>query len=266
MAETVSLNVDGRGVATLRLCRGAQHNALSAQMMDDLAAMAHRLGRDPAVRVVVLAAEGESFCAGADLGWMQAQTTADSAGRLREAQRLSGMLQALDTLPKPLVGCVQGSAYGGGLGLLSVCDVAVATENARFAFTETRLGLIPATIGPYVVARMGAAMARRVFMSARRFTAAEAVALGLVARAVQSEGLGAAVEAEVAPYLACAPGAVADAKALLRRLAGPIDAPLIAESMEALIARWESPEAAEGLAAFFGRRPAPWATDGRSDG
>jgi methylglutaconyl-CoA hydratase len=168
------------------------------------------------------------------------------------------MLSALDSLPKPLIGRVQGQAFGGGVGLMAVCDVAVGVDGARFGFTETRLGLIPATIGPYVVARMGAAMARRVFFSARLFGAEEAVRLGLLARAVAPEALDAAVEAEVTPYLSCAPGAVAEAKALVRRLGPAIDEAVIAETMEALAARWESAEAAEGIAAFFDRREPGW--------
>ncbi|MBI1217679.1 MAG: crotonase/enoyl-CoA hydratase family protein [Rhodobacteraceae bacterium] len=259
MDETIRIAVDGRGVATLTLAREDKHNALNAAMMDELTDAAARLGADPAVRVVVLTGAGASFCAGGDLGWMQAQRDADTAGRRREAGRLAGMLGALNTLPKPLIGRVQGQAFGGGIGLMAVCDVAVGVTGARFGLTETRLGLIPATIGPYVVARMGEAMARRIFMSARLFEAEEAVTLGLLARAVPPEALDAAVAAEVAPYLACAPGAVADAKRLLRHLGPPIDAAVVEHTIDALIARWDSPEAAEGIAAFFARRKPDWA-------
>jgi methylglutaconyl-CoA hydratase len=258
MAETVRVAQDARGVATLWLARPEKHNALSGQMIDEIARAAQVLGADDTVRVVVLAAEGQSFCAGGDLEWMRAQIAADAPTRAEGARRLALMLQALDTLPKPLVGRVHGNAFGGGLGMMSVCDVAVAADTARFGLTETRLGLIPATIGPYVVARMGAARARRVFFSSRLFDAPEAVTLGLAARAVAPDLLDAAVEAEVAPYLSCAPGAVADAKALVRRLAPPIDDAVIEATIAALVARWESPEAAEGIAAFFDRRDASW--------
>ena len=259
MYETLSQHIDDRGVATLTLDRVARHNAMSAAMMDDLQTAAGRLGRDPAVRVVVLTGAGESFCAGGDLDWMRSQMKADGATRAREARRLAQMLGALDALPRPLIGRVQGQAFGGGMGLISVCDVAVGVAQARFGFTETRLGLIPATIAPYVIARMGAARARRVFMSGRRFDAEEAVALGLLARAVAPEALDAAVEAEIAPYLAAAPGGVAEAKALVRNLGPRIDEAAIAESIDALITRWESAEAAEGIAAFFERRKPRWA-------
>jgi methylglutaconyl-CoA hydratase len=142
--------------------------------------------------------------------------------------------------------------------MMAVCDVAIAADTARFGLTETRLGLIPATIGPYVVARMGAARARRVFFSARLFDAAEAVTLGLAAKAVAPEALDDAVEAEVVPYLSCAPGAVAEAKALVRRLDPSIDDAVIDATVAALVARWESPEAAEGIDAFFDKRPPGW--------
>jgi methylglutaconyl-CoA hydratase len=258
MAETVRVTRDARGVATLWLARAEKHNALSGEMILEVTQVAAALAADAGVRVVVLAAEGPSFCAGGDLGWMRAQRTADAATRAAEARKLAEMLLTLDRLPKPLIGRVQGNAFGGGVGMMAVCDVAIAADTARFGLTETRLGLIPATIGPYVVARMGAAMARRVFFSARLFDAAEAVTLGLAARAVPPEALDAAVEAEVAPYLSCAPGAVAEAKALVRRLAPPIDDAVIDATVAALVARWESPEAAEGIDAFFGKRPPDW--------
>ncbi len=259
MYETISIDRDARGVATLTLQRPEKHNALSSQMIGELTEAAQVLGRDAEVRAVVLTGAGESFCAGGDLGWMREQMAADGAARAAEAKKLAHMLKALNELPKPLIGKVQGQAFGGGIGMISVCDVAIGVEGARFGLTETRLGLIPATIGPYVVARMGAAMARRVFLSARLFGAEEAVTLGLLARAVAPEELDAAVEAEVAPYLSCAPGAVAEAKALLHRLGPVIDDSRIDMTITALVARWESDEAAEGLAAFFERRKAAWA-------
>jgi methylglutaconyl-CoA hydratase len=255
---SLDIRIDGRGVATLTLDRPEAHNALSAGTMDALHAAADRLGADPAVRAVVLTGAGPSFCAGADLGWMRAQLEADAAARGVEARRLAHMLRALDALPKPLIGRVQGQAFGGGLGLMSVCDVCVGADHARFAFTEVRLGLIPATIGPYVVARMGAARARRVFCSGRRFDAEEAVALGLLARAVPAAALDGVVEAEVAPYLDAAPGAVAAAKAQIRALGPRIDEAVVEESVERLARVWTGEEARAGVAAFFDRRDPPW--------
>ena len=252
---TIEVTRDGRGVATVTLDRPDVHNALDGATMDAL----HAFAAAPDARVAVLTGAGASFCAGGDLGWMRAQFDATSEARRREARRLADMLRALNEMPVPLVGRVNGAAFGGGVGLIAVCDVAVAAEPAMFGLTETRLGLIPATIGPYVVARMGEGRARRVFMSSRRFDAAEAVALGLVARAVAADALDAAVEAEVAPYLACAPGAVADAKRLARRLGPPVGEAEVEASVEALTARWEDAEAREGVAAFFERRRPAWA-------
>ena len=183
---------------------------------------------------------------------------ADAETRGREAAKLAWMLQALNTLPKPLIGRVQGNAFGGGVGMASVCDIAIGVDTALMGLTETRLGLIPATIGPYVCARMGEARARRVFMSGRRFGADEAVALGLLARAVPVDALDQAIEAEVAPYLDCAPRAVARAKALLRHLGPVIDEATIAHTIGELTACWEGEEAVEGIGAFFAKRRPGW--------
>ncbi|WP_174838845.1 MULTISPECIES: crotonase/enoyl-CoA hydratase family protein [unclassified Ruegeria] len=256
--ETLELSVDPRGVATLTLARPEKHNALSAQMIAELTEAANRLASDDTVRVVVLAAQGKSFCAGGDLSWMQAQMEADARTRFVEARKLAEMLNALNILPKPLIGAVQGNAFGGGVGMASVCDVAIGVVSLRMGLTETRLGLIPATIGPYVIARMGEARARRVFMSARLFDAAEAVELGLLARAVPAEALAEAIEAEVQPYLSCAPGAVASAKALVRSLGPTIDDAVIDHTIQQLVSRWETEEAQEGIAAFFDKRKPGW--------
>jgi len=258
MYETISVEVDARGVATLTMTRVEKHNALNAQMMDELTDAALNLGADAAVRVVILASEGKSFCAGGDLEWMRAQFDATPEIKEREARRLADMLWTLNFMPKPLIGRLQGNAFGGGVGMASVCDAAVGVDRLKMGLTETRLGLIPATIGPYVLARMGEAMARRVFMSARLFDATEAVTLGLLAKCVPADDLDASVEAEVAPYLNCAPGAVAEGKALAQSLGGTVTREAVAASVAALARRWESPESAEGIGAFFEKRKAAW--------
>jgi methylglutaconyl-CoA hydratase len=257
--ETILIDRDRRGVATLTLNRPDKHNALNPRMIADLAAAAAELAADSAIRAVILTGAGTSFCAGGDLGWMREQQTATRAERIAEATKLALMLKALNELPKPLIGRIQGQAFGGGMGVMSVCDVTIAATGPKFGFTEARLGLIPATISPYVFARMGLARAREVFASARLFDAHEAVRLGLATRAVPPDELNAAVEAEIAPYLGAAPGAVAASKALLLRLARPIDDATIAMTATALADRWETEEAAQGIAAFFARRAAPWA-------
>ena len=258
MPETIRIETDHRGVATLWLARPDKHNALSRQMMDEITDAAGTLGEDPATRVVILAAEGSSFCAGGDLGWMRQQMDADESTRRDGARALAGMLSALNLMPKPLIARVHGNAFGGGVGMMSVCDIAIAATTARFGLTEVRLGLIPATIGPYVVARMGEPMARRVFFSARLFDATEAVSLNLAARAVAPEDMDAAIAAEVAPFLQAAPGAVAAAKAQCRALGPRIDSSVIEDSIDRLVAVWQGDEAPEGIAAFFDKRKPRW--------
>ncbi|TKW65648.1 MAG: crotonase/enoyl-CoA hydratase family protein [Paracoccus denitrificans] len=256
--ETIRITHDARGVATLSLARPDKHNALSAQMLDDLTRAANQLSHDDDTRVVILAADGPSFCAGGDLAWMREQMTADAETRRDGARMLANMLMAMNTMSKPLIGRVHGNAFGGGVGMMAVCDIVIAARPAKFGLTETKLGLIPATIGPYVLARMGEDKARRVFMSGRLFDAEEAVTLNLVARLADPEDLDACVEEEVAPYLQCAPGAVAEAKRLARALGPRIDADAIEHSIDRLIAMWEGDEAPEGIAAFFEKRKPRW--------
>lgn len=256
--ETISIETDARGVAWLWLERAEKHNALSAQMIRELTQAAEELGADEDVRVVVLAARGKSFCAGGDLRWMQAQMAADAETRRAGARELAMMLNALNELPKPLISRVQGNAFGGGIGMMSVADVALGVPEARFGLTEVKLGLIPATISPYVLARMGEDKARRVFMSARLFGAEEARELNLLARVVPADELDAAVEAEVVPYLSAAPGAVGESKRLARMLGPAITPEIIEATIDRLVQTWEGAEAQEGIAAFFDKRKPPW--------
>ncbi len=255
----IDLSVDDNGVATLALARPEKHNALSQALIDALHKAAKDIVADPAIRVVVLTGQGPTFCAGGDLGWMQDQVAGDPAMKRAAARSIAQMLGAINTLPQPVIGRVQGNAFGGGIGMACVCDIVIAVDDAKFGLTETKLGLIPATIGPYVLARMGEAHARRVFMSGRIFDAAEAVTLGVVAKAVPAAELDNAVAAEVAPYLQCAPDAVAAAKAFARSLGPTIDESVVARSIDALIAQWEGRSAKEGISAFFERRKPDWA-------
>lgn len=258
MYETIALEQDERGVATLTLNRPEKHNVISGEMCGELSDAVSRLAAD-ASRVVVLTGAGKSFCAGGDLGWMRAQFQASRAERIAEARKLAYMLRDLNTLPKPVIGRINGTAMGGGMGMMAVCDIAIAADTGRFGFTETRLGLIPATISPYVLARMGEGRARRVFMSARVFGPEELLPLGLAARVVPAARLDAATEAEIAPYLQAAPAAVAASKALARRLGPVIDDALIEETIGKLADAWDGPEAQAGIRAFFDKTPPPWA-------
>ncbi len=257
--ETLLVETDARGVARLTLNRPEAHNALSEQMLAELPQAVQALDGDPAVRVVVLSGAGESFSAGGDLRWMQEAIGLDRAGRIAASGRVAAVLAALDGLSKPLVGRINGAAYGGAVGLVAVCDVAIAARSARFGLTEVRLGLIPANIGPYVAKRLGPAKAREIFFNGKLFDAEGAARLGLVSQVVDEGELDAAVAREVLLFLNCGPRAVAAAKALLRH----IERHGASESIDHAIARladaWEDAESREGIAAFFAKRKPAWA-------
>jgi methylglutaconyl-CoA hydratase len=254
MPETLRIETDPGGVTRLTLARADKHNAISAAMIEELTEAAHALGADRTVRAVIISGSGRSFCAGGDLEWMRAQFDASRSERIAEARRLAWMFKALNELPKPLIASVHGNVFGGGIGLISVCDMSVAAETTRFGLTEVRLGLIPATISPFVVARIGASAARPLFMSGRVFHAAEAKAVGLVGSIVAADQLDSAVEAAASEFLAAAPEAVARAKALVRSLSAPITEKVIDEVACRLADSWETPEARQGITDFFEKR------------
>ena len=256
--ETIRLETDGRGIARLTLNRPEKHNSFNSIMIREIAVAATTLAADAGVRAVVLSAIGKSFCAGGDLAWMQEQFDAGRAARLAEASRLAAMLRLLDELPKLLIAVIEGPAYGGGVGLASVCDIVLAAPRTKFALSETRLGLVPATIAPFVVRRIGLANVRRFALNARPFAAEDALTMGLVSEIHVPHELAAALERQLDLALACAPGAIADAKQVFRRAAsGDLNE---AAAAEALADRWESTEAREGIAAFFQQRRPPWAS------
>ncbi|MEJ6477987.1 MAG: crotonase/enoyl-CoA hydratase family protein [Octadecabacter sp.] len=256
--DTITVQTDQRGVTHVQLNLPDTRNALSGQMIADLTDFADGITAGGATRVVVLSGAGKVFCAGGDLNWMHEQIIADRAARMAAARKLAMMLNALNEMPVPLIGKIHGGAFGGGVGLACVCDVALAEAGAKFGLTETRLGLIPATISPYVIARMGEGNARRVFMSARVFGAQEAASLGITARALPADALDAAIEAEVTPYLKVAPHAVAASKALARALGPVIDAAVIDDTISRLADTWEGREAARGIAAFLSKETPDW--------
>jgi methylglutaconyl-CoA hydratase len=252
--STILVSTDERGIARLTLNRPEKHNALSALMIRELTEAAHMLGEDANVRAVVLAANGASFCAGGDLGWMREQAAKDRAGKMAEAGALATMLATLNNLPKPLIGRVQGAAYGGGIGMMAVCDIVIAVAGARFALTETRLGLIPATIGPFVVRRMGEGYARQVFFTGKPFGAEFALISGLASAVAADEAqLDACVETEIGFILKTKPGAVASAKALCLTLGGGALAEQSEMTAAALADCWEGKEAEEGINAFLSK-------------
>jgi methylglutaconyl-CoA hydratase len=256
--QTLLLSVDGRSIATLTLNRPDTHNALNATLIAELKQAADWLGRAEGLRALVLTGAGPTFCAGGDLGWMQQNMSKTRAERVSESYELAVMLRALNELPMPVIGRINGPAYGGGVGMIAVCDVSVAVDTGTYCLTEVRLGLIPANISPYVVKRMGEANARRTFLTAKRMNAAEARRLGLVSEVVPPDQLDAAVERELADLLQCAPGAVAATK----KLVSYVDSHDLTTSMtyaaDKLADAWETEEGRAGIETFFARRPPPW--------
>ncbi|MEO8537702.1 MAG: enoyl-CoA hydratase/isomerase family protein [Betaproteobacteria bacterium] len=246
-------------VATVTLNRPAIHNAFDETLIAELTACFVDLDDDPRVRVVVLAGAGRSFCAGADLNWMKRMAAFGDDENLRDAQALAAMLRALHSLSKPTIARVHGPAYGGGVGLIAACDIALAVPEATFALTEAKLGLIPATIGPYVIEAVGARQARRYFLTAERFGADTALRIGLVHEIVASATLDARVEDLVAMLRAAGPNAQLECKALIRGVAHrPIDADVIAGTAAHIAAVRASDEGREGVAAFLGKRRPAW--------
>lgn len=255
--QTIKLEEDARGIATLTLARAEKHNALNVEMMDELTAAAREIADSETIRAVILAAEGRSFCAGGDLNWMRAQADTPEAERVSEGMRLATMLQALDDLPKPLIGKIHGNAFGGGVGMMCVCDIVLAADHAKFGLTETKLGLIPATIGPFVSRRFGEGASRRLFMNSKVFGCDVGLHVGLVSEVLAAEALDAGVMSEAESFLQCAPGAVADAKAFAKYLARTPGDPTDYTAAR-LAERWANEESAEGISAFFEKRKPKW--------
>ncbi len=249
--STIKVTTDARGIATLTLARPEKHNAMNHEMMVEITDASQTLGADDTVHAVILSAQGKSFCAGGDLNWMRAQAEQDHAGKIAEAHVLANMLATLNALPKPLIGRIEGNTYGGGIGMMAVCDIVVAVDGLRFALTETKLGLIPATIGPFVLRRMSETYARQVFFTAKTFGTELALRSGLVSSVCAADAMDAAIEAEIKPILQTAPGAVAEAKRLLQQMQGRDVERDIELTVNALADRWETKEAQLRIAAFL---------------
>jgi methylglutaconyl-CoA hydratase len=247
------------GVVWLTLDRPEIHNAFDDRLIVELTAELARLGEDDAVRIVVLTGAGRSFSAGADLNWMRRTSTYGEAENLADAAALARLMQTLNELPKPTVARVNGAALGGGAGLVACCDIVVASERAVFGTTEVRLGLIPAVIGPYVLAAVGPRHARRLMLTGERITAIEAARLGLVHEVVPAEQLDEATSRVVAELLKGGPAALAAAKRLIQGLAGrPIEPALIDDTARRIAALRATPEAREGVGAFLEKRAPDW--------
>jgi len=255
----ILLSTDARGVATLTLNRPSLRNAFDDALIRGLAAAFGRVAADDAVRVVVLTGAGTAFSAGGDLNWMRRMAGYSEAENYADAMALAGMLRALDTMAKPTVARINGAAFAGGVGLICCCDVAVAAASAVFSISEVRLGLVPATIGPYVVAAIGARAARRYSLTAETFAAAEAQRIGLVHEIAPAEDLDAAVERVIAALLQGAPRAQGRAKRLVGEVDGrAVDADVMALTARTIAEARASAEGREGVNAFLDKRPPSW--------
>jgi methylglutaconyl-CoA hydratase len=257
---TILTNIDNRGVATLTMNRPELHNAFDDCLIADLTDALRELDEDPDVRVVVLAANGKSFSAGADLNWMRRMADYSREQNLADAENLAELMHTLDTLSKPTIALVQGAAYGGGVGLVACCDIAIATARATFCLSEVKLGLFPAVISPYVIAAIGSRASRRYFLSAESFDAGDAFLLGLVHQVVADEHeLSATAERMVSQLLANSPAAMAGAKNLVAAVAGRhVDDALIADTAGRIADQRSSQEGREGLSAFLAKRKPAW--------
>lgn len=259
---TVIIETDTRGVALVRLNRADKHNAFDDHVIAELDAGFERIAADETIKVMVLSSEGRSFSAGADLGWMQRMASYGHEENVADARALAEMLHKLNNLPQPTIARVQGAAYGGAVGLVSCCDLAIGSERAKFCLSEVKIGLIPATISPYVIAAMGQRAARRYFVTAEVISAETALGLGLLSEVVESAQLDPAVDALIEVLLANGPQAVQDGKRLVLDYADrPIDAELIEDSCRRIADIRVSEEGQQGLKAFLEKRPAPWRTD-----
>jgi methylglutaconyl-CoA hydratase len=259
--KTTTIDVTIRNaIAIVVLNRPDLHNAFNDALIAELTDTLVTLDGDETVRAVVLAGAGKSFCAGADLHWMKKMAGHSHAENVADANALAHMLRTLYGLSKPTIARVHGTAMGGGVGLVACCDIAIAAQEATFAFSEGKLGLIPATIGPYVIEAIGARQARRYFVTAERFTAAEAFRIGLVHDIVPAVELDARINELLGSLLFVGPRAQMECKALIRGVAHrPIDADVIAGTAEHIAAIRASQEGRDGVSAFLAKRDAPWA-------
>lgn len=250
---------DDKNIATLTLNRPDVHNAFNAELIGELSSALDELAQQPP-RAVIVTGAGKSFSAGADLGWMRGMAEASEAENRADSERLAAMFRKLDELPCPTVARINGAAFGGGVGLVSCCDIAVAADSARFGLTEVWLGLIPATIAPFVMARIGAANARRYMLTGERFDCETAHRIGLVHETCPLEALEDRIGAVIKALLAGGPEAVSECKQLIRRIRA-FDGP--AGELDAITAEWIArlrvgDEGQEGLHAFLEKRSPSW--------
>ncbi|MBY0439267.1 MAG: enoyl-CoA hydratase/isomerase family protein [Burkholderiales bacterium] len=262
--SSILVAVDLDGIATVTLNRPEIHNAFDDVMIAELTHALRDLDADPQVRVVILAANGSSFSAGANLNWMKRMAGYSEAQNVKDALGLAGLMHTLYTLGKPTIARVQGPAFAGGMGLVACCDIAIATRQATFCLTEVRLGLIPAVITPYVIAAIGERQARRYCLTAEKFDAAEAFRLGLIHDLVEEHELGSTLNSLVTHLFLGGPQALAQCKDWISvAAASPIDDRLVAESARRIAALRAGSEGREGVAAFLEKRDSRWVAEAK---
>ena len=256
--ETLSIGIADK-VATVTLNRPDLRNAFKEQAIAELALAFDELGSNELVRAIVLAANGSAFCAGADLNWMKKMAGYSHDENHADASRLADMLRTIYLCPKPTVAKVQGDCYAGGMGLVAACDVVVAAVGVNFCLSEVKLGLIPATISPYVVKAMGEQAARRYFLTAERFDAAAALRMGFAHEVVAPDALDTTVASLVKALVSNSPNAVLEAKKLVREVAGqPVTDALLADTAGRIAAIRASSEGRDGVASFLEKRKPSW--------
>lgn len=257
--QSYNLKTSDRGIASVTLNRPEQHNAFDDGMIAELIELLGQLEQDDRVRVLVLRAAGKSFSAGADLNWMRRMADYDLAQNMDDAMQLAELMRRLNCFPKPTIALVQGAAYGGGVGLIACCDIAIASKQALFCLSEVKLGLIPAVISPYVIEAIGARAARRFMLTAERFSAEQACRLGLVHQVVEAQELDTTLDSILEFLLAAGPAAQAAAKDLIRAVSNqPIDSDIIQNCAQRIARIRATSEAREGLDAFLQKRKPNW--------
>jgi methylglutaconyl-CoA hydratase len=260
MAESIRLVVS-EGIAHVTLARPEARNAFNAETIEQLHDVFARITATDDVRAVVLAGEGKVFCGGADIGWMRESLELSFDANVADAERMSDMFRTIDNCPKPVIGQIHGAALGGGAGLAAVCDIAIAADDAIFGFTEVKLGIIPAVISPFVLAKIGASHARALFLTGERFDARRAKHIGLVHEVVPAVELGAAVEHCLEELFTAGPAAVRAAKLLIRRVIDNDYDDSRAITARAIAQQRIGTEGQEGLRAFLERRQASFVKD-----
>jgi len=242
----------------ITLNRPEVRNAIDEEVIRALTSAAGSAAEDGSIRVVVLAGTGKAFCAGADIGWMAKAIAYSRQENLSDAEDLARLMERLDTLPIPVIGRIQGSALGGGVGLAAICDIVVSADDAVFGLSEVKLGILPAVVAPYVLRKIGISAARELFLTGVRFDAARARDIGLVHELVPADALDAAVARQVADVLAASPAGIARAKALIREIAGVHPDDVIGLTTNAIATQRVSEEGQEGLRAFLEKRKPSW--------